>query len=164
MTADSLANWERDALKVAAGLLIKACGGYDVAEMVAGRSRAVLHGYQDRHAAGFMPIDVLLRLERAVVASGGEPLVTMLMARKHGYVAVRVPTGQGELARDMAALVRQSAEAAARHLEALADGTLSDAERDTIAEAVQRLHGVTTRLLAMLAPGARPALRVVPAA
>lgn len=163
MFVESLAEWEKAALKVAAGTLVKRLGGHEAARLVAGRSPERLNAYQDLHKPDFMPLDVVLRMERAYVEMGGEPIITLLLARQHGLLVVPVPKGEGELGREMARMLREAAEAAARHLEAMQDGRLSEAERAALAEAVQRVHTISAHLCSLLAAPRAP-LRAVPAA
>ncbi|NKC33482.1 hypothetical protein [Falsiroseomonas selenitidurans] len=164
MKSDSLADYERAAQKTAFHLLVERVGGYDLAAMIAGRAASVLHGYGNLHHASFAPVDVVVRLERAFVAMGGRPLVSALMARQVGYQQIPVEVGSGELGRAAAALLREAAELAAAHLEAMEDGALTDAERATLAEHLDSLMDAATRCRGILggpplpiaAKGARP--------
>lgn len=143
-------------MKTAARALIDRVGGYDPAEIVAHRGRAQLHAYQDLRNPSFMPADVLLHMERALVEMGGEAILVPLLARRLGLLCVPLPAGEGELAAETAALLRSAGELAARHVEAMADGSLGDAERAELAEAAQTIHAIAARLLALLAGPALP--------
>ncbi len=160
MQHDVLTDWEKSALKVTAGLLVRKVGGFDVAELIAGRGRAQLHAYGDMANPAFMPVDVVVRLERFWVEHGGEPIVSPLMARQVGYLQVPVPTSEGELNAELARLLRDAADLAARHIEAQADGALCARDRAALSEAVDRVLGLCMRLRGLLGaplPAARAA-------
>jgi hypothetical protein len=151
MFRDNLAPWELDGLKAASRVLIERLGKYEVAALIAGRAASQLHAYANLAKPDFMPVDVLLRLERAYVEGGGRPILSALLARGVGHMQVPVPAGAGEVPRELAALLREAAELAAGHVEASADGALSEQERATLAAHVDVLVALGMRLRAALA-------------
>lgn len=159
MAEDSLAPWQRSGLKVAFRHLVERVGGFDVAEMIGGRRKSVLHGYANLHDDAMAPVDVVLRMEQALVDVGGQPLVSALLVRSVGYLAVPVPEAAGDLGQISGAVVREAADMAARHVAALGDGKLSDAERAQLAAHCDTLIDFATRMRAVLAG---PALKLMP--
>jgi hypothetical protein len=160
MAGDSLTDWEKSGLKSASAHLIRRLGGFDLAEMIGGRSRSTLHSYTDLRSDAFMPVDVVLRLERGLLEIGGQPLISPLLARGVHHMQVPIPRGEGVVAAMIGPVLRQAAEIAAQHVEATADGVLTDAERAEGAAHADRLIALATQLRAAYAPEA-PGLRAV---
>lgn len=150
MTTDTLAPWEIAALKQMARLAVARLGKFEVAAMVAHRSVSTLHAYQDVRKPDCMPVDVLLRIERALMETGGEPVLVPQLARLLGLLCLRLPEEDGCLSRESAALLRETAEFAARHVEAMADGQICAAEAENLARAAETVHAISGRILAML--------------
>lgn len=155
--ADTLAPTERAAIKAVSHTLITSIGGFDVAELVTGRSRSTLHAYKDGTKPEVMPVDVLLNLERAAVGIGAAPVLTQLLARLNGHLVVPMPAGDGQLDRDSGQMLRAAADFAARQIESMGDGAICDTERAALAGAAQAVHDLSGRILALLAG---PALKL----
>lgn len=136
-------------LKTACRRLVDAAGGIDPAAASTRVSRATMAQYYspaDRDEAVFMPIDIVVDLERVT----GEPLVSRHLARLAGHDLVPSPAAaheagfcSGDPARDGlilgASLSVRIGEYQAVAIAAAADGNLSDAE---LAAELRAAHAV----------------------
>lgn len=129
---------ERRGLKTVSHSLVDLAGGVDAAASVTRVGRTVLCDYSRPGQPHFMPIDVAHDLERAI----RRPVVTQHLALLMGFDLVPIVASEGgllpaalaKLGRDVAALFGEAAAA-------LADGQLSDDERQAL-----RLRAAEARL------------------
>lgn len=119
-------------LKVATRRLIEACGGVESAAELCRVKKSSLSEYENRNSDTFMPIDVALDLE----SFAGEPFVTRALAEETGQTVTQKDFGEGEtpscLALAVGSIARESADVVASLADALADGVLTDQERETV--------------------------------
>lgn len=138
------------ALKVAGKTLLAACGGGEAAAAAcrlgpSHLSEALAMHQPDR----WLPVDVVLMLERAAEAMP----VTAALARLQGCVLVPVaPRGPGELAGLLATLGREVGDVFAAAARALADGQLSDAEREELSRELGEMVAAGQAALGALSP------------
>lgn len=151
-------------IKAATRDLVARCGGVVRAGEIVNASKSEVSRWQSPGDEGIVPIAAALALE----ADCGVPLVTAAMADLHGR---RLSDLDGEghsascLIRDHAALMRQAAEVTAAMAEAMADGTVTAAEAESIDRAAGTLGGGLDQMRRSLAgvraaPGGK-ALRAV---
>lgn len=150
MPGDLLNPWELAGLKSVTRHAIQRIGGGKVAELVAGRVASVLHGYGDPNLPAWAPIDVALRLDRQLIASGLDPMIVPLLASHLGLATVRAPASAEPIQPRAAALLRESAEMAAGYIEATLDGAICDRDRAQLVAAADRLIDLAMRLRAAL--------------
>lgn len=148
-----LADDQRAALKIATHRLMIDNGGPVTAEFRCRVNAPRLSEYQSRHhGESFMPVDIVLQLQRRDDGSV-YPALTQTMARLQGFDLVPIEAGSGGLV--PAALARLGAEVSALFGEAalaLADGHLSDSERDRLRARAAEARRVLAQLDLALAP------------
>lgn len=141
---------EHRALKTVSHVLVEAVGGVDAAAAATRVGRTVLCDYGRPGQPHFMPIDVVLDLERAA----RRPVVTQQLAllQQHDLVPIAaaeaglVPEALAALGREISALFGECALA-------LADGHLSDAERAALTTRGAEARRALAHLLAALGSG-----------
>lgn len=149
MTLRALPARTYNGLKTRTRKLIEKAGG---AEEAAGRTRvrpSALYNYGNvNNPDHFMPVDVILDLE----ADTGEPIVSAYLAKITGHVLIPVVArvGDGELARDLARIGKETADLFARVASDMADGKVSREEAAAtiteVDEAIQALSSFRARL------------------
>lgn len=121
------------ALKEAFRQLVAAAGGVNraVAEKATRADASRLSRYGSQHESLFAPLDVIADLE----AAAGEPAVTRILADFAGFVLVPKEKAQGgaaQLTRRLGEVATTTAEVIGDLGAAVADGAVTDAERDRI--------------------------------
>lgn len=125
------------ALKTAMRMLIERLGGLDATACCVRVGRSRLADYSNRNLPEmYAPVDVVLDAERVA----GEPIVTATLAREQGYQLV--PVGPAD-PRDLIPALREAAHGASELLsavvDALADGSISEGERQQLIRHLEEL-------------------------
>jgi hypothetical protein len=137
MTAPELTGMDIAAIKTATRALVRSVGGIEAAALVCryGKS-AIAEGYDPHRPDRTLPADVVADLERCAA----QPFVTAVLARLSGHALVPLVQPGTREAQAIAEIGRESAEVFAAWATAMADSTLSDAERRAVADRVLALN------------------------
>lgn len=149
-------------LKGAQKLLISACGGIENAASVCSYSTSTVGRWNELNAPNLMPMDVVVALEEFC----GRVPVTQAMAEMNGR---RVVSPEGEVAESQKLLTLLSdlgvahSDISKLSMAAISDGTVDINEANSLAEPVEELFQVLTRLRDVIAEvNANGAIQVVP--
>ena len=141
---------ERDylALKASTRGLLKLAGGQEAASSATRVGQQALSRYgAASEPEAFAPIDVIADLE----AETGEPVVTRALAHLAGFDLVSREKGDGQpLPRRLGCIAKEAGDVVASLANALADGTVTHAERVLVEAETQELIAEAHRLLAAL--------------
>jgi len=125
---------DRQRLKGATDRAIKRAGGVSVFSLQTRVEPPALSKYRAPHEDGaFMPIDVAVDCDMAA----GAPVILSAMATGLGYSIAPVDVAPGKVGPVMVGtLIREIGEVSAVVLDAMADGTISDNERNAISKEI----------------------------
>jgi hypothetical protein len=141
-----------NALKTMTRLLVERLGGLDAAVAAlstGGRRvrRSIVSAYQSMNSDRWIPADLVARLEEVA----GEPLITAELARRLGYMLVRIDGVAGEcVLRKLANLAAENADLQRAAAESLADGYLCEEDLARIEREAIELHRAIGNLLATI--------------
>jgi hypothetical protein len=140
-------------LKTATKMLVRDIGGVDATAACTRAGRSLISDYGNLASDRFMPGDIILDAETI----GGTPHITAALARIQGYELVpRTTVTDGDLNHKLAGLGREFGALFADVATALADGEITEAERDTLLrglENVRRVAGEAASALLAPTPG-----------
>ena len=138
---------ERRALKTGFRVLVQHCGGLEAAAAATRVAKTALAaGYDQEAADRFAALDVVADLERAA----GQPVITRLLAAMHGMALVHVEPLSGCALRAIAEVGQKSSEVFARFGFAVADGAITQGERDDLRREMLDLVAVASEAAAIL--------------
>ncbi len=148
---------DHQAIKAASKSLVGAVGGVEAAENFCRSDKRRLSEYGRPDTDCFMPVDVVLDLEKVAHGTAGYPQVTRFLARQAGYTLVPLPaSGPVTVAQVHAALavaMKRSNELHTQLIEALGDGKVTVEEAQGLldlaleaAESVMLLHALLAQI------------------
>jgi hypothetical protein len=147
MTNPEISSTEFAALKVASRALVKGLGGGDAASLVCRYNPTALSDACSLNRPDrTLPIDVVADLERCA----GQPTVTAVLARMQGFALVPMVLPGTREAQAIAEIGRTSAEVFAAWATAMGDDTLSDGERQAVADRILALNAACMQAAAAL--------------
>lgn len=141
---------ERRALKTGFRVLVQHAGGLEAAAAATRVNKTHLAAGYDQEAKDRFPaLDVVADLERAA----GQPVVTKLLAAMHSLALVHVEPISGCALRAIAEVGQHSSEVFAAFGRAVADGAITQGERDALKREMLDLVAVATEAAAILDGG-----------
>lgn len=146
------------AMKTALRALVDRVGGVEAASSVLGGypTSRISEAMSLHHPERMLRVDLVADLE----AVAGQPLVSAVVARLNGCVLLPMPAATGDAGLAVGAVLRGAGEVGARAAEAMADGTLTDAERGALADRLGELARAVAHAQAVLAGPKLPLSRV----
>jgi hypothetical protein len=137
---------------------VEQCGGVDGAAVTTARGRSTCGRWINRNDADQPPLDAALAMDQVVALMGRMPPILTALARELGHVIVPLPDAaprwaDGRLLALVAAQAKEFGEISGSTIEALADGTISAAERARITGEIDDLLPLLIAMRGIVAGG-----------
>lgn len=134
------------AIKTATKQVVGAVGGIDAAASATRVGRSQIADYYNRNSPQVVPADVAVALDQCAE----HPHILAAMAHAEGYTILPIRIGEGDIAQNMQDIALGAGELMAETVRVLADGIVTEDERQALMARLQHLNHFVNHAMATL--------------